>query len=190
MQSNQKQKFKDMACITKLANAIAYDCDSGTTGITSAVIINKADIASFTVAGGGVVSALTLASGAKAYKIDTVKRSLVLSTTLKVNDGAPNAFTHTATLTDMTSVTSGTHFNTSRAMSNGSFVIISRPVGKTAATVHGLYYGMSATAFDQNSHDNGAWSTITLETPESVIGEDNLNMDSEGYNALYAAAVD
>ena len=178
-----------MACITKLANAIAYDCDTGATGLVSAIIINKADIASFTVAAGGAVTGLTLVSGANAYKIDTVKRSLVLSTALKVNDGAPNAFTHTATLTDMTPATSGTHFNIGSAMSNGSFVIISRPVGGTTATVNGLYYGMSATAFDQSSHDNGAWSTITLETPENVIGEDNLNMGSADYNALYTAAV-
>lgn len=177
-----------MACISKLANAIAYDCNSGATGLVSAIIINKADIANFTVVG-GVVSALTLAPGAKAYRIDTVKRSLVLSTALKVNDGAPNAFTHTATLADMTPTASEAHFNISSAMSNGSFVIISRPVGGINATVNGLYYGMSATAFDQNSHENGAWSTITLGTPESVIGEDNLSMDSADYNALYEAAV-
>lgn len=178
-----------MACITKLASAIAYDCDSGATGLVSAIIINKADVASFTVAGGGTVRGLTLVSGAKAYKIDTVKRSLVLSTALKVNDGAPNAFTHTATLTDMTPATSGAHFNIGSAMSNGSFVIISRPVGGTTATVHGLYYGMSATASDQNSHENGAWATITLETPENVIGEDNLSMGSADYSALFDAAV-
>ena len=177
-----------MACITKLANAIAYNCDNGATGINSAVIINKADIASFTLVG-GVVSALALAPGAKAYKIDTVKRSLMLSTALKVNDGAPNAFTHTANLTAMASATSGAYANISGAMSNGSFVIISRPVGGTTATVNGLYYGMSATAFDQNSHDNGAWTTITLETPENVIGEDNLSMGSADYSALYTAAV-
>lgn len=178
-----------MACISKLANAIAYDCDSGATGLVSAIIINKADIASFTIASGGTVSVLTLVPGAKAYKIDTVKRSLVLSTALKVNEGAPNAFTHTATLTDMTPATSGVHFNIGSAMSNGSFVIISRPVGGTTAVVHGLYYGMSATAFDQSSHDNGAWSTITLETPENVIGEDNLSMGTSDYNALYGVAV-
>lgn len=178
-----------MACITKLANAIAYDCDSGATGLVSALIINKEDIASFTVAEGGSVSGLTLSPGAKAYKIDTIKRSLVLSTALKVNDGAPNAFTHTATITSMTAATSGVHYKISNAISNGSFVIISRPVGGTTATVSGLYYGMSATAFDRSSHDNGAWTTITLETPENVIGEDNLSMGTSDYNALYAAAV-
>ena len=178
-----------MACITKLANAIAYNCDSGATGITSAVIINKADIASFTVSGVGDVSALTLLPGAKAYKIDTVKRSLVMSTALKVNDGAPNAFTHTATITDTNTTTAGARLNIISALSNGSFVIISRRPGGADAAVNGLYYGMSATAFDQNSHENGAWSTITLETPENVIGEDNLRVSGTDYSALYEAAV-
>lgn len=179
-----------MACISKLARAIAYDCDSGATGLVSALIINKADIASFTVSGGETVTGLTLLPDAKAYKIDTVKRSLVLSTALKVNDGAPNAFTHTATLTAMASPTSGAYANISSAMSNGSFVIISRPVGGTAATVSGLYYGMRATAFDRSSHDNGAWATITLETPENVIGEDNLSMADAEYAVLFDAAVE
>lgn len=177
-----------MACITKLANAIAYDCDTGATGLVSAIIINKADIASFTVDAYGKVLTLTLVSGAKAYRIDTVKRSLVLSTALKVNDGAPNAFTHSATLT-YTGIGSGEVFaGISRALSNGSFVILAQPVGGNV-NVRGLYYGMSATAFDQNSHENGAWSTATIETPESVIGEDNLIMSKATYDALYTAAV-
>nr|UVX94487.1 MAG: hypothetical protein [Bacteriophage sp.] len=177
-----------MACISKLANAIAYDCDSGATGLVSAIIINKADIASYTVDTYGKVSSLSLVSGAKAYKIDTVKRSLVLSTTLKVNDGAPNAFTHSATLT-YTGIDSDEVFTSiSRALSNGSFVILARRVAGNV-NVRGLYYGMSATAFDQNSHENGAWSTMTMETPDNVIGEDNLTMPKATYDALYAAAV-
>lgn len=177
-----------MACISKLANAIAYDCDSGATGLDSAVIINKADIESFTVNAGGEVPNLTLVSGAQAYKIDTVKRSLVLSTALKVNDGAPNAFTHSATLTYTGSGSDEVFAGISRALSNGSFVILAQPVGGNV-TVRGLYYGMRATAFDQNSHENGAWSTATIETPENVIGEDNLIMSKATYDTLYSAAV-
>ena len=178
-----------MACISKLTNAITYDCDSGATGLVSALIINKEDIASFVLGANGAVTSITLAAGSKAYKIDTVKRSLVMSSTLKINDGAPNAFTHTATLTDMTIATSGIHFNFSSAISNGSFVILYRPVGTPHAVVSGLYYGMRATAFDQNSHDNGAWTTVTLETPENVIGEDTLTLAKAVWDALYAAAV-
>ena len=178
-----------MACISKLANAITYNCDSGATGLVSALIINKADIVSFNVDRFGVLQALTLVSGASAYKIDTVKRSLVLSSALKVNDGAPNAYTHSANITIMSGTAQDAYSSISRAISNGSFVILARPVATNHAIARGLYYGMSATAFDQNSHENGSWTTATIETPENVIGEDNLIMHGSVYDALYAAAV-
>ena len=179
-----------MACITKLANPITYDCDSGATGLVSAIIINRADITGFTVSPSGQVSGLTLAPGAKAYKIDTVKRSLVVSSALKVNDGAPNASTHSATIVvtynDQTDVQS--YIRT--AFTNGSFVIIAKHVQKTPrAAVYGLYYGMSAVAIDKSSHDNGSWNIITLETPENVIGEDACFMEGASYDALYATSV-
>ena len=178
-----------MACISKLANAIAYDCGSGATGIASALIINKADIASFTASSvSGAVTNLTLVTGAQAYKIDTVKRSLVVSKALKINEGAPNAFTYTATLTNVSNDMAAAYFNFGSAMSNGSFVIVYKPAGAQCAAIAGLYYGLSATAFDQSSHDNGSWATVTLETPENVIGEDNLSMAGPTYDALYKEA--
>ena len=178
-----------MACISKLANAIAYDCDTGAAGLVSALIINKADIAGFTVnSSSGIVSEVTLVPGAKAYKIDTVKRSLVLSSALKVNEGAPNAYSHSATM-----IYSGKLDTPGRsamsAFSNGSFVIIAKVPTIASPYVYGLYYGMSATAAEQNSHDNGAWVTYTFETPENVIGEDSLALAADEYNALYEAAV-
>ena len=178
-----------MACISKLASAITYDCDRGATGLASALIINKADIASFKVNSlTGIASGITLVPGAKAYKIDTVKRSLVLSSALKVNEGAPNALSHSATLVytgelDMPGRTAMSAFT------NGSFVIIAKTLTLEAPRVYGLYYGLSATAVEQNSHDNGAWITYTLETPENVIGEDALVVTPEVYDNLYAAAV-
>ena len=178
-----------MACISKLANAINYDCDSGATGLVSALINNKADIASFTVdAGTMVVSGLTLAPSAKAYKIDTVKRSLVLSTAIKVNDGAPNAQLHTVTGT-MTVVQDVSSRLLKAALTNGSFVVMAKPVAGGPPSVYGLYYGLSATALDTSSHDNGGWTSFTLETPENVIGEDSVAMFTADYDALYAAAV-
>lgn len=178
-----------MACISKLANAIAYDCDSGATGLVSAIIINKADIASFTVTGPDMaVTDLTLAAGAKAYKIDTVKRSLVLSTALKVNDGAPNANTHSASIV-FTGKSDYTRQLAMQSFTNGSFVIVAKSPSGVYSRIYGLYYGMSATAIDNNSHENGNWTTITLETPENVIGEDGLTMLPDTYDALYAAAV-
>lgn len=178
-----------MACITKLASAIAYDCDTGATGLVSALIINKADIASFTVTTPGMsVDTLVLTSGTKAYKIDTVKRSLVMSDTLKINEGAPNAYTHTANITLMGDNNTAVR-NIKTAATNGSFVILAKKQGDASARAYGLYYGMSATSADSSSHDNGGWTTLTLETPENVIGEDTLSVSDTLYNALYAAAV-
>lgn len=178
-----------MACISKLANAIAYDCDTGATGLVSALIINKADIASFTVDYRTMsVSGVTLVSGATAYKIDTVKRSLVLSSALKVNEGAPNAYSHSATIIYSGKLDSPGR-STMSAFSNGSFVIIAKTPTISSPYVYGLYYGMSATAAEQSSHDNGAWVTYTLETPENVIGEDSLAIAADEYSTLYEAAV-
>lgn len=178
-----------MACITKLASAIAYDCDTGATGLVSAIIINKADIASFTVdSASGTVSGITLVPGAKAYKIDTVKRSLVLSSALKVNEGAPNAYSHSATLV-YTGILDAAARGVMSAFTNGSFVIMAKTATLAAPRIYGLYYGLSATAMDNNSHENGNWVTITLETPENVIGEDFTAIPPAGYDTLYEAAV-
>lgn len=178
-----------MACISKLANAIAYACDSGTTGLVSALIINKADIASYVVESGNMtVSGVTLVPGAKAYKIDTVKRSLVLSSSLKVNEGAPNAYSHSATLV-YTGILDASAREVMSAITNGSFVIVAKTATIAAPRVYGLYYGMSATTIDNNSHENGNWTTFTLETPENVIGEDFTAISTAEYDALYAAAV-
>lgn len=178
-----------MACISKLANAIGYDCDTGATGLVSAIIINKADIASFFIEDATLtVSGVTLVPGAKAYKIDTVKRSLVLSSTLKINEGAPNAHSHSATLV-YTKILDAAGRGVASAFTNGSFVIAAKTATAAAPRVYGLYYGLSATAIDNNSHENGSWTTITLETPENVIGEDSAAMIAADYDALYDAAV-
>ena len=181
-----------MACITKLANAIVYDCDTGTTGLDSAIIINKADIVSFVVDSGVTVNSLVLAPGAKPYKIDTVKRSLTVASALKVNDGAPNAYAHTATLVITGTAVDRNVVRLSNALANGSFVIIASRSSTSVVKqnlIYGLYYGMSATAHDRHSHDNGGWGYATLSTPENVIGEDNLLVTVEVFNSLYAAAV-
>lgn len=178
-----------MACISKLANTIAYDCDTGATGLVSAMIINKADIASFDIdASTGVISKLLLVEGATPFKIDTVKRSLVVSSALKVNDGAPNAYTHSANIV-YTGIHNAAYRNTMASLANGSFVIIVKTVGNSSGDPYGLYYGLSATGADLSSHDNGGWVTITMATPENVIGEDTLTLVQSEYDRLYAAAL-
>ena len=75
------------------------------------------------------------------------------------------------------------------SFSNDSFVILAQASGTKAVNAYGMYYGLSATAFERSTHDNGGWASVTLETPENVIGEDNLYVAGDVYDALYEAAV-
>lgn len=187
-----------MACISKISSAITYDCDTGGTGLISALLINKEDIASFTFdsANSALVTAITLKRGANAYKIDTVKRTLITTEALKINEGAPNAFTHSATVVVTAPVASALFKDLINPVANGSFVILTRTLKAVSSSLSsdnirpfGLYYGMSATAVDRNSHENGGWFTITMATPERVIGEDALTLNIGNYEALYASAI-
>ena len=182
-----------MACISKLAGGFAYDCDTGATGLFTAMIINKEDISSFIVApydgaaGSALaMTALTLAASAKAYKIDTPKRVLVTSETLKVNEGAPNMYSHSVALT-ATGDQKASFVEKLQSLPNGSFVVITRQAN-LKNRVFGLYYGLSATSVERSSADNGGWVSITLETPEQFIGEDFLGLADDLYTSLYDAA--
>lgn len=184
-----------MACLTEIKSAISYDCDGGAVGIVSALLINKADIESFTFDAANTASVInvTLKQGKTGYKIDTIKRTLVVNETMKANEGAPNAFSHTATVI-VTSGTASTLFqDLINPMANGSFVILTRinrwPGASDIARPYGLYYGMSATAIERSTHDNGGWYTITMATPDRVIGEDALTLSIAAYNSLYNTAV-
>lgn len=177
-----------MACISKLSAGFAYDCDTGTTGITNALIINKEDISSATFESSAMVSNLVLVSGTKAYKIDTPKRVLVITESLKTNEGAPNALSFSAAITITAPGNSALDLTVLQSLPNGSFVILTKEAnGKHR--VYGLYYGLSSSAYDRSTADNGGWVTVTLATPEQFIGEDNISIYSSVYNALYEAAV-
>ena len=172
-----------MACIKKLASALAFDCDSGTMGFKDAFYINREDIASFSVFGINEAT-ISIAGGGKAYKIDTVKRSLVVSETLRVNESAPNGFSHEAVI----NIFSKGNREVQNAIRNASIVLVARG-NDGQIRVYGLYYGLKASASAESSHDNGGWSQFTMSTPEGVVGEDSLHMTAAAYETLYNAAV-
>lgn len=177
-----------MACISKLSAGFAYDCDTGSTGFYTAFIINKSDIASFAFgSNGSAVDTLTLNSGTSAYRIDTPKRTLVMSESLKVNEGAPNAFTHTAVLNVTKIQFASTLAGLITPTTNSPFVIATKDM-TGISRLYGLYYGLYATSIERSSHDNGGWYTITLATPEQTLGEDAITISGTLYNSLYAAA--
>ena len=177
-----------MACISKLSAGFAYDCDTGATGIVNALIINKEDISSVTYWSDAMVSNLVLVSGAKAYKIDTPKRVLVITESLKTNEGAPNALSFSAAITITAQGNAELDLSVLRSLPNGSYVILAKE-SNGRHRIYGLYYGLSASSYDRSTADNGGWITVTLSTPEQFIGEDNMSIYSSVYDSLYGAAV-
>lgn len=169
-----------MACIKKLTSALAFDCESGVTGFKSALFFNKSDLTSFSVTAN---KATIVVAAANVYKIDTVKRSIVLNETLKVNEEAPNAFTHEAIINIFA--------KGNRVIQNdlrNARIVICALGNDNNVRVYGLFYGLKATASTESSHDNGGWAQFTLATPEGVVGEDSLYMDKAAYDTLYTGA--
>ena len=169
-----------MACIKKLASALAFDCDSGTVGFKDAFYINREDLHVVSV----VNNTATIEFHGPRYKIDTVKRSLVISESLRVNESAPNAFTHEAVLNVFTKG----NRSIQNDIRNASLVIFARG-NDGQVRVYGLYYGLKASASAESSHDNGGWSQFTLSTPEGVVGEDSITYPSASYQTGYDGAV-
>ena len=173
-----------MGCLSKLNKAILVDCDGGATGIAEMLLINFADIATKGVVDG--IASITLASGAKAVLVESNKKGVNATEELKQNDNAPTALTQAVTFTLYQGNTNGTLIV--NQILNGTFLAIAESkAGHTR--VYGLNYGLTMSAFTEDMNANGGFTTITLSTPENVIGEARVSFADASYNTLRAAAI-
>ena len=173
-----------MGCLSKLNKAILVDCDGGATGVAEMLLINFADIATKSVANG--VATITLASGAKAVLVESNKKGVNATEAIKTNDNAPTALTQAVTFTVYQGNTNGTMIV--NQILNGTFLaLVKTKAGRTR--VYGFNYGLSMSAFSEDLNANGGFTTITLSTPENVIGEARLSFLDVSYSTLIAAAI-
>ena len=171
-----------MACLQKISNAIDYDCSNGFVGFSQVAMINKADIQSFVVDASKAVTALNIGSGVP-YGVASQKKGFSVSETVRVNDGAPNAYVHEVTVT-VYEKARGRLFN---QLANGDVVFIAKRADY--CRIYGLFYGLQPTASSMNSNENGGWATFTFTTPEGVIGEEYLTVKDTVYTAIFNAVV-
>ena len=172
-----------MGCLNKLNRAILVDCDGGATGVAEMLLINFADIASKSVA--GQVATITLAGNA--VLVESNKKGVNATEEIKTNDNAPTALTQAVTFTVYEKGDTGSAIVNS--ILNGTFLAIAKPKELGSNRVYGYNYGLVATAVSQDLNANGGYTTITLSTPENVIGESRVNMTGTAYNVLRAAAI-
>ena len=173
-----------MGCLNKLNKAILVDCDGGATGIAEMLLINFADIATKGVTDG--VATITLATGAKAVLVESNKKGVNATEEIKTNDNAPTALTQAVTFTLYQGNANGTMIV--NQILNGTFLALV----KTKAGSHRVYgyiYGLSVSAISEDLNANGGFTTITLSTPENVIGEARVSFADASYNTLRAAAI-
>lgn len=173
-----------MGCLSKLNKAILVDCDGGATGVAEMLLINFADIATKGVTDG--IATITLASGAKAVLVESNKKGVNATEELKQNDNAPTALTQAVTFTLYQGNTNGTQIV--NQILNGTFLaLVKTKAGRTR--VYGINYGLTLSALTEDMNANGGFTTITLSTPENVIGEMRVSFADASYNTLRAAAI-
>lgn len=172
-----------MGCLNKLNKAILVDCDGGATGVAEVLLINFADISSKSVA--GQVATITLAGNA--VLVESNKKGVNATEEIKQNDNAPTALTQAVTFTVYEKGDTGAAIVNS--ILNGTFLAIVKPKEAGSNRVYGYNYGLVATAVSQDLNANGGYTTITLSTPENVVGESRVNMTGTAYNVLRATAI-
>lgn len=173
-----------MGCLNKLNKAILVDCDGGAAGVAEMLLVNFADIATKSATAG--VATITLAASAKAVLVESNKKGVNATEEIKENDNAPTALAQAVTFTLYQGDANGALIV--NQILNGTFLaLVKTKAGRIRA--YGYNYGLSATAISEDLNANGGFTTITLSTPENVIGEARLNFVDASYNTLRAAAI-
>lgn len=173
-----------MGCLNKLDRAILVDCDGGATGVAEMLLINFVNISSKSVSNG--TATITQTAGARAVLVESNKKGVNATEEIKTNDNAPTALTQAVTFTLYQGGSNGSIIV--NQILNGTFLaLVKTKAGEFR--VYGYNYGLVATAVSQDLNANGGFTTITLSTPENVIGETRLSFADASYNTLRAAAV-
>ena len=173
-----------MGCLSKLNKAILVDCDGGATGVAEMLLVNFADISLKSVSNG--IATITLAAGAKAVLVESNKKGVNATEEVKQNDNAPTALTQAVTFTLYQGNTNGTLIV--NQILNGRFLALVKTKARKIR-VYGINYGLTMSAFTEDMNANGGFTTITLSTPENVIGESRVSFADASYNTLRAAAI-
>lgn len=173
-----------MGCLNKLNKAILVDCDGGATGVAEMLLVNFADIAAKSVLNG--VATINLLGGTKAVLVESNKKGVNATEEIKQNDNAPTALTQAVTFTLYQGSDIGTLIV--NQILNGTFLaLVKTKSGRFR--VYGYNYGLNATAISEDLNANGGYTTITLSTPENVIGEMRVSFADASYTTLRNAAV-
>ena len=172
-----------MGCISKLNKAILANCENGAAGIEEMVLINSTDVSAIAVDAGVVTITLTGAG----VLVEGLKKAINATEELKTNDNAPTALTQSVMFTVYNKDSNAAVIvNT---ILNGRFLAIAKMKESGVYRAYGVTYGMEPSAVSEDANANGGYTTITLATPENVLGEMRLTLTKARYDSIREAAV-
>jgi len=157
-------------CYTGITQAITNACaDAVKAGVEEDIyVLNREDIASITRSGSptNLVTAITMKSTKRAWKITGTKMSNNLGYDIVIRDNAPDAYTHIYEA----DISKNTALIRKQLDNLGDVVVIAENRNKASADgtfiIYGYESGLYPSAGSQRSNDNYNQHTLTLQTRE------------------------
>ena len=176
-----------MACIKTLNKAITYACQPGSVGIAEMYLINFDDVTGGTVdPATGILSGVTLKSGAKTIPVECYKNGAKLTEALKLSDvsaGLDQSVMFTIygkSVPDIGTIMA--------ALLSGRFMaaIKLNDINSTPILA-GYKCGLEISQADTDSNAAGGFTTITIKTPDDARGENRITIASAAWTTIAAA---
>lgn len=177
-----------MACIKKITDDLAFDCNNpgliaGIVGVEEAIIINFEDVSSVSATPSTGSALITLKAGTKGYTIQCVKNSVQITEAARANDNAPTMLELTANIKLLSALPVVTYIN---GLLSGSFLL----AVKTKTNQYyllGAHSPLEVSDMVTDSATDGV-TTATLKTPDGACGDYRYIITPELYNKLKTKA--
>lgn len=177
-----------MACIRKITDDLAFDCNNpgliaGIVGVEEAIIINFEDVSSVSATPSTGSASITLKAGTKGYTIQCVKNSVQITEAARANDNAPTMLELTANIKLLSALPVVTYIN---GLLSGSFLL----AVKTKTNQYyllGAHSPLEVSDMVTDSATDGV-TTATLKTPDGACGDYRYSIPADSYNQLKTKA--
>ena len=173
-----------MGCISNIAGAITYDCLGGAVGIADLMLINYSDIQSVAINKGEAT--VTLTSTGKPVRVASIRKGANATEAVRSNENAPNALEQSVNFTVYKkSKVEADFVNT---IINSRLVAVAKMIENGVYRIFGCSHGLEVSALEESANENGGFTTITISTPENVLGEARATITESTWNTLIAKA--
>ena len=173
-----------MGCISNIAGAITYDCSGGAVGIADLLLINYSDVQSVAINKGEAT--VTLTSTGKPVRVASIRKGANATEAVRSNENAPNALEQSVNFTVYKkSKVEADFVNT---IINSRLVAVAKMIENGVYRIFGCNHGLEVSALEESANENGGFTTITISTPENVLGEARATITESTWNTLIAKA--